>query len=122
MSLRSTVSEVRHKIRSFGIMIAPSLSLVVADNVYTVSPLLFVNGTSLSFSDSCVTLTGFSVFSPFSCAYTYDQYEDKQKYILRCSHQFSSIIQKESCKAGFSTFKTAYLVASFNILLRSSTL
>ena len=70
MSLRSTVSEVRHKIRSFGIMIAPSRSLVVADNVYTVSPLLFVNGTSLSFSDSCVTLTRFSVFSPFSCAYT----------------------------------------------------
>ena len=70
ISLRSTVSEVRHKIRSFGIIIAPSLSLVVADNVYTVSPLLFVNSTSLSFSASCVTLTGFSVFSPFSCAYT----------------------------------------------------
>ena len=38
---------------------------------------------------------------------------------LRCSHRFSPIIQKRILlKPGFSTFKTAYLVASFNIRLK----
>ena len=41
---------------------------------------------------------------------------------VHCFPTRGTFYEKGSCKAGFSTFKTAYLVASFNILLRSSTL